>query len=315
MPDNLTLDSVDPDEFLNPERYPLDPNDSKSELYAALDNALRSLPHFFTSPINIEGLMATDLFSMNTLLGGAIEEQTVRILNSLRSTWDPEDRWLDYEFMRFPESFPDVRLVRSLNDPEPVIGIELKGWYLLSKEKEPSFRFKASANAMTEYDMIVVVPWALSNVLSGSPLVYDPYIEQAKYAADMRTYYWWHRQRDTPNRINTITHPNTTPYPRVGTTYVDTPVQDGGSNFGRIARVPGLMNEWTEETLLTKLAGIESSYWIDFLLAFKEGATQEDKERAIAQIRDKVQSRRGDISDETWLRAVRCIDDLLDLFI
>ena len=312
MPDSLFEDR-DPDEFLVPDRYPLDLNDPRAQLRDNLIAALRALPHYFTSPINIEGLIATDLFSMNTLLGGAIEEQTVRILNTLRKTWDPDNMWVDREFMRFPESFPDVRLVKSINDPDPIIGIELKGWYLLSKEKEPSFRFLASANAMTVYDLLVCVPWALSNVLSGNPVVYDPYIEQAKYAADMRTYYWWHRRGTAEGRINTIEHPETKPYPKAGTAYVDVPVKDGGKNFGRVARVEGLMNDWTEDTLMTKLAGIESAYWVDFLSAFKEGATKEDIEHSITLIAQKVQEKRTDATGDVRLQAIEYIYHLVKL--
>ena len=84
----------------------------------------------------------------------------------------------------------NVRLVGSNKDDAPLIGIELKGWYLLSKESEPSLRYKASADAVTEWDLICCVPWGLSNVLSGKPVVYEPYVEQAKFASDMRTYYW-----------------------------------------------------------------------------------------------------------------------------
>lgn len=310
MPDNPF---IDPDEALVPELYPLDPNDSRASLRENLIEALRALPHYFTSPINIEGLIATDPFSMNTLLGGAIEEQTVRILNSLRTTWDPEDRWVDREFMRFPESFPDVRLVKSIGNPEPVIGVELKGWYLLSKEKEPSFRFLAAADATTEFDLIVCVPWALSNVLSGNPVVYDPYIEQAKYAADMRTHYWHHRSGNAGNRVNAIRHPDTLPYPRAGSAYVDVPVQDGGGNFGRIARVPGLMKEWIEETSYTKLAGIEARYWVDFLLAFKEGSTRKEIERAIELIDQKVQSQRNKMPPDTRRQVLDCVYQIVEL--
>ena len=88
-----------------PARYSLDPSDSRTVLRETLLKALNALPHYFSSKINIEGLTATDLFSLNTLLGGAIEEQTVAILNSMRSIWDPDGIWYNREFIRFPESF------------------------------------------------------------------------------------------------------------------------------------------------------------------------------------------------------------------
>lgn len=271
-----------------PERYDLPTDDERTELRDGVVRALHAIPMHFTSPINIEGLEATDLFSINTLLGGAIEAQTVMLLNSMRSIWDPSGKWSDKEFRRYPESFPDVRLVGIDNEDEPLIGIELKGWYLLSKEGEPSLRCKASADAMTVWDLICCVPWGLSNVLSGKPVAYSPYIEQAKYAADMRTYYWNHRKGDNTTRDCRINHPDTTPYPKPGSAYIDTPCQDGGGNFGRIARVSGLMKEWVEESLETRLAGIETKYWVYFLGLFKEGSTREDIESGLERLRRLV---------------------------
>lgn len=183
-----------------PEHYELPDGDERTELRNGIVRALYALPMHFTSPINVEGIEVNDLFSINTLLGGTIEAQTVMLLNSLRSIWDPQGKWADEEFRRYPESFPDVRLVGSNKDDSPLIGIELKGWYLLSKESEPSLRYKASADAVTEWDLICCVPWGLSNVLSGKPVVYEPYVEQAKFASDMRTYYWNHRRGDNSKR-------------------------------------------------------------------------------------------------------------------
>lgn len=232
-----------------PEHYELPDGDERTELRNGIVRALYALPMHFTSPINVEGIEVNDLFSINTLLGGTIEAQTVMLLNSLRSIWDPQGKWADKEFRRYPESFPDVRLVGSNKDDSPLIGIELKGWYLLSKESEPSLRYKASADAVTEWDLICCVPWGLSNVLSGKPVVYEPYVEQAKFASDMRTYYWNHRRGDNSKRDCGIHHPETTPYPKPGTQYVDVPNQDGGGNFGRIARVDGLMADWVNESI------------------------------------------------------------------
>ena len=123
-----------------PERYDLPLDDERTLLREGVVRALKAVPMHFKSTINIEGLSAIDLFAMNTLLGGAIEDQTVATLNATRAIWDPEGRWADYEFKRYAESFPDVRLER--NDADvPLIGIELKGWYLLAKEEMPSFEY------------------------------------------------------------------------------------------------------------------------------------------------------------------------------
>ena len=202
---------------------------------------------------------------MITLLGGTIEEQTVATLNATRAIWDPDGKWADYEFKRYAESFPDVRLERN-DGGMPLIGIELKGWYLLAKEEMPSFRFKASADAMTVWDLIAVFPWSLSNVISGKPVLESPYIEQAKYAADLRTHYWEHRSANA----QPVEHPDTHPYPEPGSSYSDIVHDDRGGNFGRIARVHGLMDDFIKETMQTTLAGIEARWWVQFLKLFDE---------------------------------------------
>ena len=73
-----------------PEHYELPDGDERTELRNGIVRALYALPMHFTSPINVEGIEVNDLFSINTLLGGTIEAQTVMLLNSLRSIWDPQ---------------------------------------------------------------------------------------------------------------------------------------------------------------------------------------------------------------------------------
>ena len=276
-----------------PSHYALPKDDERTELREGVIRALSAIPMHFMSPINIEGIEVNDLFSINTLLGGAIEAQTVMILNALREIWDPRGRWTDKEFKRYPESFPDVRLLGNSEDKTPLIGIELKGWYLLSKEAEPSLRYKASADAVTEWDILCCVPWGLSNVLSGKPSVFEPYIEQAKFASDMRTYYWNHRKGNPDNRDCKIIHPATTPYPKSGTQYVDSPAQDVGGNFGRIARVDGLMANWVQETMNTPMAGIEARYWVSFFKMFSEDKDRDKIERELKKIATSVRKTRG----------------------
>ncbi len=259
--------------------YDLPTDDERTKLREGVIHALEAVPMHFSSTINIEGLSAIDLFSLNTLLGGAIETQTVATLNAMRSIWDPEGRWVNYEFKRYAESFPDVRLERN-NGDKPLIGIELKGWYLLAKECEPSFRFRASADAMTIWDIIAVFPWSLSNVISGSPMLKRPYIEQAKYAADMRTYYWEHRSATAQQ----VQHPGTHPYPEAGSSYSDIVNDDAGGNFGRIARVNGLMDSWVNETLTIPLAGIDARWWIQFFKLFAERSNEEVARKRFATL-------------------------------
>ena len=65
---------------------------------------------YFRTETHIAGVMATDLHTLNTVLGATIEEQVVRTLNLIRTTWDPDGRYALYSFVRQPQTFPDVRL-------------------------------------------------------------------------------------------------------------------------------------------------------------------------------------------------------------
>ncbi len=51
---------------------------------------MRALPAYFASVTAIEGLQATDLFTLNTVLDATIEVQVVETLNRIRDVWDPD---------------------------------------------------------------------------------------------------------------------------------------------------------------------------------------------------------------------------------
>ena len=135
-------------------------------LYKDVRETIACLPIYFRTETHISGIMATDLHTLNTVLGATIEEQVVRTLNLTRNTWDPDEKYALYSFVRQAQTFPDV-LLRKTSSGEILLGIELKGWYLLAKEAEPSLRFQTTAAACAKQDLIVVVPWVLGK--SGSP--------------------------------------------------------------------------------------------------------------------------------------------------
>ena len=237
-------------------------------LYRRVVDALYAVPAHFSSRTMIEGLVATDLQTLNSLLGAAIEEQVVLTLNRMRPVWDPDEQYQRFFFQRQAQVFPDVLLKSDVNGQEIILGIELKGWYLLAKEKAPNFRFTTTVDACAEADLIVVVPWSLSNVLSGTPLAHKPFVAQAKYAAEYRNY-WWTEVRTTRSDTSIITPADVQPYPSKSTQVADRPVRDGGNNFGRLART-GLMDEYVEEILNIRLSGVPAGEWINFLRGFEQ---------------------------------------------
>ncbi|RME55927.1 hypothetical protein D6779_11595 [Candidatus Parcubacteria bacterium] len=259
-------------------------------LYVAVKNAIYSLPSRFESTLNIKGVLATDLFAFNSSLGATIEQQVVDSLNNLRSVWDPDQQYALYEFERQPQTFPDVVLKASAPDLEPTIimGIELKGWYVLAKEREPSFRYKVTPAVCAPADLLVVVPWALANVISGSPIVFEPFVMGARHAAEYRNWYWQHKRKSkTSNRIE-ISSVNQF-YPTKSDMISDRPESDSGGNFGRLARA-GVMDEYISQLFEEKLSGIKLDYWQRFLSIFTESVNEDDIDMALNKIANSIAS-------------------------
>ena len=258
-----------------------------AQLYKDVREAVACLPIHFRTETQISGIMATDLHTLHTVLGATIEEQVVRTLNLVRSTWDPNEEYALYSFVRQAQTFPDV-LLRRMSDGDVLLGIELKGWYLLAKEKEPSLRFQVTAAACAEQDLIVVVPWVLSNVISGSPVVFEPFIHSAKQAAERRNYHWTN-VRGTQLDSHIEVPPGITPYPSKSDRILDKPVADGGGNFGRLART-GLMDSYIEKLDDASLCGIKTVFWRDFLRTFQQSSTDDQITAALEKLKQRIES-------------------------
>ena len=201
-------------------------------------------------------------------MGATIEEQVVATLNRIRSVWDPNDQYQRFFFQRQAQVFPDVLLKADQNGQEIILGIELKGWYLLAKERVPNFRFTTTQAACAAADLVVVVPWSLSNVLSGTPVAFKPFVTQAKYAAAYRNY-WWAEVRQTKSDTGIVVPASVGPYPSKSNQVSDKPNSDSGGNFGRLART-GMMDQYIQDTLSLPLSGIPANDWIDFLRKFQQ---------------------------------------------
>lgn len=256
------------------------------QLFKDVREAISCLPIYFRTETHISGIMATDLHTLNTVLGATIEEQVVRTLNLIRNTWDPDEKYALYSFVRQAQTFPDV-LLRKTSSDEILLGIELKGWYLLAKEAEPSLRFQSTAAACAKHDLIVVVPWVLGNVISGSPILFEPFIESARYAAEYRNYHWQHI-RETKQDTGIEIQKGVGPYPSKSDQILDKPHSDGGGNFGRLART-GMMDSYMQKLDHVQLCGIKTVYWRQFLKAFQESTTDAEARTALERLKQRVQ--------------------------
>ena len=293
-----------------PRRHDLSGDRKLETLVRNVRKALSALPAYFRTSTRIEGLDAGDLFNLNSVLGATIEVQVVDSLNRIRQVWDPDGRWPRHHFVRSAQTFPDVRLAAHAGDedrnPDVALGIELKGWYLLSKEKEPSFRYRVTPRACAPQDLLVVVPWHLKNVLSGEPVVHEPYIEQARYAAEFRNW-WWTNERQTrdspPQRQIVPPEGEVGHYPAPKARIDDQPAKDGGGNFGRIARIPPLMDDYTSSLRAQPIAGIPAEHWISF---FKLHAEAKDDTEILERLSRDLTERglsdeaAGDVADAIY---------------
>lgn len=256
--------------------------------------------------------MATDLHTLNTVLGATIEEQVVRTLNLIRNTWDPDEKYALYSFVRQAQTFPDV-LLRKTSSGEILLGIELKGWYLLAKESEPSLRFQATVAACAKQDLIVVVPWVLGNVISGSPVLFEPFIESAKYAGDYRNHHWQYI-RQTKQDTGIDVPQGVRPYPSKSDQILDKPHSDGGGNFGRLART-GMMDSYMQKLDDVQLCGIKTVYWRKFLKAFQESTSDAEARAALERLEQRVRQATEIPSPkaQSALAIVKELERLLDL--
>lgn len=240
------------------------------QLYQDVIKTLNALPDEFSSSLQIQDVRATDTFSLNTALGASIEDAVVKGLNRLREVWDPDGKYVAYRFERQAQAFPDVRLVSHVEGDDPIImGIELKGWFALAKEGEPTFRFEVNEDVCAPLDLLVIFPWLLSDVIAGRPVLMRPFVAEAKYAARLRNYYWTHQRRGK-GKMGVIPATHRQPYPAQKTDQVsDRAEEDGGGNFGRVSRY-GLMDDFIRSILVEQASGIPIKAWITFLKIFSD---------------------------------------------
>jgi hypothetical protein len=115
----------------------------------------------------------------------------------------------------------------------------------------------------------MIVPWRLSNIMSGTPVASEPWVASARHAAELRNH-WWQHIRDTKHPRG-ISHPaDVQPYPTKDMNILDVPEYDGGGNFGRLPRVTGLMADFVAAAKAQEALGIPISDWISFLQLHSE---------------------------------------------
>jgi hypothetical protein len=225
---------------------------------------------------NLPQIPASDLHAANTLLGAAIEDHIPIALNQMRTIWDPTSEYADCLFKRQPQTFPDVPFRKETGQGvNTLFGIEIKSWYVLAKEQEPSFRFYVNCEFCHPADLCVVYPWALSSGVSGTPRLFRPLVVSAKKAARLREEYWI--AKATTNDWKEIIKPKGpyTNHPTREDRINDSAPRDSGNNMGRIAR-SGLWDIEIDRLMREeRISGIPLAAWQAFLSSFSESTTFE----------------------------------------
>lgn len=308
---------------LAPER-PSEPDDPAADSLAGrVRSALFAVPENFNG-VQAPSLQAPDIHTLGAVLGSTIEQEVVETLNRLRNTtWDIDGELAGYRFVRQAQVFPDVVLKATDPDTTPQIrlGIELKGWYALAKERAPNFRFKATPLSCAEEDMLVVFPWALSQVISGEAQVFPPWIANARYAAEYRNWHWVHSMGSGEGSVDEPTSlPEdraillslvTTYYPESGSEeHNDEALHDKGGNFGRTARTR-LMNAYIDRVFSDEaLAGVALGYWQRFLKLFGKEDPAEIIMRSIDQMGREVKGKDAKATRRTLAELGERVADL-----
>jgi len=267
------------------------------KVWESVNALFYSLPNHFSTELIIKGINVTEIFSVGSAFATVIETQVVSILNGLRNFWDVNNEYARYAFVRQSQTFPDVLLCNQQDKTDILFGIELKSWYALSKEGEPSFRYQITPEACAEADLLVIIPWLLSEVIAGTPRLLLPYVETARYAAEYRNYYWQKSriERNEPFDIRKPPANKRHPYPSSKQEASDEAEKDKGSNFGRIARA-GILDEYVTSIRRQDYLGIKIAHWITFFKSVSENSTDIAIDKKLKALKAQIQA--GLLADE-----------------
>ena len=237
-------------------------------LWERVKDALSVLPEHFAFPTIIEGVPAPDIPSANTFLGSGIEAHIPKALNRMREMWDPEGKYDDFAFVRQPQVFPDVPFRQIKPDGETLFALEIKSWYALAREREPSLRITVNSKWCHPADLVVVYPWALSNAIAGRAMLFPPFVTGCRTAARVRNAYWDSRGK-TPADKKVLPPKDAAKFwPSKGSEFNDSAPADKGGNFGRLART-GVMDAFITRLFAEQvIADIPLGSWQKFLTIY-----------------------------------------------
>lgn len=136
----------------------------------------------------------------------------------------------------------------------------------------------------------------------------SPFIEEARFAAEQRNYYWKVLRGVTGTQAEIKPAEHDQPYPTKNQRFNERAAVDGGKNFGRIAR-GGIMSEFIARLDVQELSGIPITYWRRFLRVFAEGTTEQQAQSAIDRLAEEAIPLLG--SDDRAVEAIAALREVL----
>ncbi len=122
----------------------------------------------------------------NNYVGQGIEELIGTQLNSaLKSSWTTDP---NLEFVRNAVQFPDLYLV-DRQHKRFLLSIEIKSWFVFAID-DITARFEAAPNLIRDDSLLVLFPWCMTKLISGTPKLLEPYIGNARALAQRRDNIW-----------------------------------------------------------------------------------------------------------------------------
>ncbi len=126
-----------------------------------------------------------DISKISELVSNTIEARVPEWLNARRQAWDEFEQFAGYEFIKAKAGYPDVRLTNRSDPSDVKFRIEVKTWYVLSRDPLTA-RFKTHPSYLLADDMLVVAAWTLDGIVNGSPKLVRLYIDRALPIATKR---------------------------------------------------------------------------------------------------------------------------------
>ena len=221
-----------------------------------------------------------DISKISELVSNTIEARIPEWLNARRQIWDDQEKFAGYEFTKAKAGYPDVRLTNRTDSTDVKFRIEVKSWYVLSRDALTA-RFRTHPSYLLDDDMLVVAAWTLDGIVNGSPKLIRLFIDRALPIAMKRDQAWstsGNRKVEAPSNPPG-TAPNLIQTSSVAYTLRNNAWVAEAKNFGKLDRLGwDPLRKFSETVLSLEVAGRSLDAWRQFITRTPAPSANEDAE-------------------------------------